>query len=318
MSNTTEPLKQYHVWDRNVRFFHWINVVCVLGLITVGTVILNNKILGISTDGKILLKTIHVYIGYVFLFNLGWRFVWAFLGNQYSRWKSIIPFTKDHRASLKVYLEGAYNGTNMNTDLTSFFPINQPFSVLPWNYNGTEDVMPIPSGSIVDWGLIELRETIGNASTATGSTIVAQQAVLIRNDGKVKGLDGSNLPNFSQIINDNLFVVIHQRNHVSVMSANALSLIGSAYTYDFSTGVGQVYGGPLGYKEIGTGVWGMLSGDGNADGTIDINDKNDPWIIQAAEKGYRMGDFNLNGQVENSDKNENWLPNIGSGSQVPD
>jgi Ni/Fe-hydrogenase 1 B-type cytochrome subunit len=106
MNNTTESLKQYHVWDRTVRVFHWVNVICITGLISIGIVILNNKILGISTDGKVLLKTIHAYIGYVFVLNLGWRFIWAFLGNRYSRWQSIIPFTKKHRASFKAFIEG--------------------------------------------------------------------------------------------------------------------------------------------------------------------------------------------------------------------
>ena len=107
--NTDTPLKHYHVWDRTVRLFHWINFICVLGLVAVGLVILNNKLLGISTDGKILLKTIHVYIGYVFALNLGWRLIWAFVGNQYSRWQSIIPFTKAHRASFKIFIQGDKN-----------------------------------------------------------------------------------------------------------------------------------------------------------------------------------------------------------------
>jgi Ni/Fe-hydrogenase 1 B-type cytochrome subunit len=66
-------LKSYSVWDRNVRWFHWINFVCLLGMIAVGVVILNAKILGVSNDGKILLKTVHVLIGYVFTLNLVWR-----------------------------------------------------------------------------------------------------------------------------------------------------------------------------------------------------------------------------------------------------
>lgn len=109
-SSANEPLKQYYAWSRAVRIFHWINFICVIGLLGVGLVIFNNKVLGISTDGKILLKTIHVYIGYAFVLNLGWRLIWAFIGDRYSRWKSIIPFTKEHRASFKAYVEGEKNG----------------------------------------------------------------------------------------------------------------------------------------------------------------------------------------------------------------
>ena len=40
-------LKAYLVWDANIRWFHWINVLCVFGLIAVGVAILNGKALGV-------------------------------------------------------------------------------------------------------------------------------------------------------------------------------------------------------------------------------------------------------------------------------
>ena len=63
-------LRTYPVWDVSVRWFHWINLLCVLGLVAVGVAILNDKALGVDNDGKILLKTVHVWIGYVFVLNL--------------------------------------------------------------------------------------------------------------------------------------------------------------------------------------------------------------------------------------------------------
>lgn len=54
-------------------------MICVIGLIGVEVVILNSKLLGVSSDGKILLKTVHVYIGYIFVVNLFWRFLWGLL-----------------------------------------------------------------------------------------------------------------------------------------------------------------------------------------------------------------------------------------------
>jgi cytochrome b len=106
----TQQLTAYPVWDRTVRIFHWINVLCVLALIAVGVAILNSKALGVTDDGKLLLKTVHVYIGYVFAANLTWRIVWGFIGNRYSRWKSIIPFNAEHRAQLTAMKEGAKTG----------------------------------------------------------------------------------------------------------------------------------------------------------------------------------------------------------------
>ena len=100
----------YSVWDRTTRWFHWINVICITGLVGVGIVILNNKILGVSADGKLLLKTVHVYIGYVFVFNLAWRIIWGFIGNRFSRWKAVLPIGKGYWNSVGEYVAGMRSG----------------------------------------------------------------------------------------------------------------------------------------------------------------------------------------------------------------
>jgi Ni/Fe-hydrogenase 1 B-type cytochrome subunit len=110
MSTATAKLTAYPVWDRTVRLFHWLNVLCVLTLIAIGTVILNARGLGVTTDGKIILKTIHVYVGYVFAVNLGWRIIWGFIGNRYARWGSILPFNSEHRTQLAAMRSGAKSG----------------------------------------------------------------------------------------------------------------------------------------------------------------------------------------------------------------
>tara|TARA_R110001606_G_scaffold346892_3_gene495936 strand:- start:46289 stop:47029 length:741 start_codon:yes stop_codon:yes gene_type:complete len=109
MSTATVKLTSYPVWDRTVRIFHWLNVLCVLALIAIGTVILNAKGLGVTTDGKIILKTIHVYVGYVFAVNLGWRIIWGFIGGHFARWKMALPFGSEYKAQLKAYIDGAKN-----------------------------------------------------------------------------------------------------------------------------------------------------------------------------------------------------------------
>ena len=100
----------YKIWDSGVRWFHWINVLCVIGLIAVGVVILNAKLLGVSTEGKILLKTIHVWIGYVFALNLSWRIIWAFIGERYSRWSAFLPFRRGYVKETGDYLTGFSRG----------------------------------------------------------------------------------------------------------------------------------------------------------------------------------------------------------------
>jgi cytochrome b len=85
-------LRVYKVWDLPTRLFHWINFTAVISLIFMGLVMLYKKELGItSVEAKIGLKEVHVIIGYIFVLNLGFRIFWAFVGNAYARWRSILP-----------------------------------------------------------------------------------------------------------------------------------------------------------------------------------------------------------------------------------
>lgn len=103
-------------WDRVVRIFHWVNVVLILGLAAIGTVILNSKALGISNDGKILLKTIHVLIGYAFVTNLLVRLGWAFAGKSSSRWSSFIPVPKDFREAFGRQIPNLFKASGHDYD----------------------------------------------------------------------------------------------------------------------------------------------------------------------------------------------------------
>ncbi len=88
-------------------------------------------------------------------------------------------------------------------------------------------------------------------------------------DGLIKDIDGMNNLEFSVSVSENLYIVIYHRNHLPVISANPLSVNEGTVAYDFSSGEFQVLGGSLGQKELVPGIWGMISGDGNADGLVD-------------------------------------------------
>ncbi|MCD4736380.1 MAG: SBBP repeat-containing protein, partial [Bacteroidales bacterium] len=220
--------------------------------------------------------------------------------------------------SLHAMLQGPYNGTSMNTTLNpADIPFTQPYSGPPWSYNGYEEVMAIPSANIVDWVLVEVRDA-ASAATATSGTLVTRKAAFIRSDGTITGLDGSGNLFINERINDDMYVVIWHRNHLAVLSAQSVKPTGGVYTFDFSSAASQAYGGVNAHAELSPGVWGLIGGDGNADGQINNGDKNDVWIQQAGTGGYKAGDFNLDIQVNNGDKNDIWIPNTGLGSQVPD
>lgn len=99
----SQPFKQYATWSLSVRWFHWINVLCVFSLIFVGLMMLYKKELGItSLEAKISLKELHVIIGYIFASNLFIRLVFAFIGPASARFSAFLP-GKAFVQSLKSY-----------------------------------------------------------------------------------------------------------------------------------------------------------------------------------------------------------------------
>lgn len=104
-------LREYRVWDRSQRIFHWINALAVLTLAAIGTVILNADALGVPNDpGEILLKTVHVYVGYIFIANLAWRLVWGFIGGPYARWRALLPGGRGFGKRLSEFVRGFFKG----------------------------------------------------------------------------------------------------------------------------------------------------------------------------------------------------------------
>jgi cytochrome b len=97
MSN---PSQAVYVWSRYLRLFHWLNVAAIILLLGFGLVIFYASTLGVSTEGKVLLKTLHVIVGYVFATNLLIRIVMGFFGKGYERWRNTLPFNKDFMTEL--------------------------------------------------------------------------------------------------------------------------------------------------------------------------------------------------------------------------
>jgi len=220
---------------------------------------------------------------------------------------------------LKVYLEGPYFSGALTPWLNGwgYLPLDHPYDASPWFYYGPEAVTAIPNADVVDWVLVELRQTTGAASTAIQDSAIARQVGFILENGNIVGMDGNSPLQFSVAVTSNLYAVVMTRNHLGIMSGYPLQISGGVYTYDFTTGADKVYGGVNGHKLIATGVWAMVSGDGDSNGNVNNADKIDVWRPQSGNSGYLNGDFNMNGQVDNVDKNEYWKPNSGRSSQVP-
>jgi len=236
--------------------------------------------------------------------------------------------SKSSQLDIKVVLDGGFipnQGLPMNTSLQWVgIPLSQPFNPqLPyygnsnplWLYNGPEILSAIPS-NMVDWILVELRDA-PDAPSAIQATVIKKMAILLLDDGNVVDLDGINMPTFDETITQNLYIVIYHRNHLAVMSAYPLVESGGVYSYDFTTGPDKVYGGYLGCVEIVPGLWGLASGDGNADNQVNNLDRIEVWSVDAAMSGYLAGDYILDGQVNGPDIHDYWRPNVGKMSQIP-
>jgi hypothetical protein len=211
--------------------------------------------------------------------------------------------------SLKAFLQGPYDvtGDTMETDLAQadLIPQQQPYNTAPWNYTGLE-MIPGPTPlNIVDWVLVRLRTTTAAAS------IVATQAALLRNDGMIVAPDGTPMLNFVGLNDPNYYVEIIHRNHLNILSKNAVAVASKApmlygqLTYDFTTALTQVFGDDQ--RLLDTGVYGMYAGDLNSNNEIryigtgrdqlEIINVLGTSNLASTENGYYRADANLNGIV---------------------
>lgn len=219
--------------------------------------------------------------------------------------------------NLQVNLEGPFNGIDMNTTLydNGILAANQPFNTAPWNYDGLETITAPGDADIVDWVIVEFRETDGDGSTATIDKFLDRQASLVLSDGTIVGMDGSSSILYTGNITQNLFVIIYSRNHLSVMSANPVPEIFGNFIYDFTFELTQAY--LDGQKDLGGDNFGMIGGNSDGNGIVDENDKDSYWSIDAGNNGYFGSDLNLDGQVNNPDKADLWEENLNLDSKVP-
>jgi len=112
-----------------------------------------------------------------------------------------LPDAKDSTSvKLTIFLEGPFYSGKMKTELSKagLLPLNQPFNIQPWNYQGDEAVDSIPDPNIVDWVLVDIRSA-DSAGAATQSTIIARKAGFLMNNGLINDIDGITLLNFDTV-----------------------------------------------------------------------------------------------------------------------
>ncbi|MCB2222144.1 MAG: hypothetical protein KQI35_17305 [Bacteroidetes bacterium] len=218
----------------------------------------------------------------------------------------------------KVYLEGPYLSQNMTNSLSDeeLLPIDQPFDKFPWYYFGTESTINLTENSIVDWVLLELRDS-EDANSAFDAAPKVRQACLLLDDGTIINKNGSENIQFSLLIENELYLAIWHRNHLGILSSQPLIKVNNKYPVDFTVNENTIFLGEDGYSQLDNGKWGMVAGDANSDAIIDVHDIDLSWKSEAGENGYLNSDFDFDGQTNNVDKNDFIYENSGKFSQLP-
>lgn len=124
---------------------------------------------------------------------------------------------------VKIFLQGAYDTQidQMRIDIISNIPTTSPYS------EDARTVAAIPA-NVVDWVLVQLRTTFD------GSAVTSKSAFLHK-DGRIVNDDASTGVIEMDAASGDYYIVIKHRNHLAIMSANAVSLNNSTSTlYDFT------------------------------------------------------------------------------------
>lgn len=220
--------------------------------------------------------------------------------------------------SAKIYLQGAWNGSGLTTNLNTqgVIPLIQPYKNAPFNYSGAESVTVFPS-NITDWVLVELYDS------STPAKLLATRAALLRNDGVIVDLNGTSPVAFAGFPDDNYKIGIRHRNHLPILSATSHPLTYDeerTTLYDFTTSQSKAYQNSTITSNAAmvnlnnSGKFGLWGGDGNSNGRVSyIGVSNDEYYLMAVgmngllstttQKVYSNGDYNMDGNLSYTDTN---------------
>jgi hypothetical protein len=232
--------------------------------------------------------------------------------------------------AVKALLGGPYSVTAglMNDDLRTlgYIPLTQPYLTTPVvspnvpyafpvtvaNMATTNAVLAVSGpNAIVDWVVVELR------SGSNNTVMISSLPALIQRDGDiVMASDGVSPLTFTGVAPGAYFVVVRHRNHLGIMSAQAVMLGGALASVNLTVGSNVwVKGGSFGSHPTyslptAPGVALMWPGNvyadaavifqgGNADITPIINTVLNANSTQAnfILWGYNMADINLDGRT---------------------
>ena len=177
--------------------------------------------------------------------------------------------------------------------------------------------------NMVDWVLVSF------VNGACLDSLVYREAAVLLRDGSVVRANGDTTFCVPFQNGDQLRIVIEHRNHIGVMSANAITpQPGVLYNEDFRFNQSYIDAGSSGQKAVGThGAYVMFAGDGykynfftntiQSKDRIDIRDLSPVLIDQGIFGEYMQGDYNMNCDC-NADDMDILTPNSGADSAIND
>jgi len=211
---------------------------------------------------------------------------------------------------LNVFLDGPYNSANglMKDDLRSLglVPLNEPYSGLGYAHAGGGGELTVPSvlsvsgnNAIVDWIVVELRSNTNSAQ------VIASTSALLQRDGDVVSVDGISPVTLAVPIGS-YFVSVHHRNHLGVMTSQAIALSAVQTTIDLTLPSTLTFGTEA--RRSSGAVSLLWAGDCTRDAQIKYTGTgNDRDMILTAIGGvvptnminntYSVNDINMDGRV---------------------
>lgn len=93
-----KDLVRVYVWDWPVRLIHWTVVAAMIVLTATGIYVARPFVVnGGPASGHFLMgwtRIVHFYAAIAFTLAVVARFVWMFVGNEYARWRALVPASK--------------------------------------------------------------------------------------------------------------------------------------------------------------------------------------------------------------------------------
>ncbi len=216
---------------------------------------------------------------------------------------------------LKAFLQGAYQASTGemrdNLRLQQAIPITEPYMQLGHNLPVEVQLNPAlldvtGSDAIVDWMIFELRDKTNPRN------IIRNEVALLQRDGHlIDPQTGRSVFYLNDQIAGDYYIALRHRNHLGVMTANAVKLSATERLIDFSDVNTATWGNNA--RLISNNIALMWAGDGNHDGKLiasgpqnDLNyiissvllaEDNIGFNANYIYTGYNNVDINLDGNV---------------------